>query len=47
MPAADAGFVHLHVHTAYSLREGALALGKLIDLAARDEQPALAVTDTK
>ena len=46
MPAAEAGFVHLHVHTAYSLREGALALGKLIDLAARDEQPALAVTDT-
>ncbi len=46
MPAAEAGFVHLHVHTAYSLREGALALGRLIDLAARDEQPALAVTDT-
>jgi len=46
MPAAEAGFVHLHVHTAYSLREGALTLGKLIDLAARDEQPALAVTDT-
>ncbi len=44
--SADAGFVHLHVHTAYSLREGALALGKLIDLAVRDEQPALAVTDT-
>ncbi|MBI1981711.1 MAG: DNA polymerase III subunit alpha [Methylocystis sp.] len=46
MPAAKAGFVHLHLHTAYSLREGALALGKLIDLAVRDEQPALAVTDT-
>jgi DNA polymerase-3 subunit alpha len=46
MPAADAGFVHLHVHTAYSLREGALTLGKLIDLAVRDEQPALALADT-
>jgi DNA polymerase-3 subunit alpha len=46
MPDADAGFVHLHVHTAYSLREGALTLGKLIDLAVRDEQPALALADT-
>ena len=46
MPIADAGFIHLHVHTAFSLREGALALGKLIDLAVRDGQPALAVTDT-
>src|SRR5512136_1519884 len=46
MSAATPGFVHLHVHTAFSLREGALGLGKLIDLAVRDEQPALAVTDT-
>ncbi|AZG76493.1 DNA polymerase III subunit alpha [Methylocystis rosea] len=46
MPAAEAGFVHLHLHTAYSLREGALSLDKLIDLAVRDLQPALAVTDT-
>jgi DNA polymerase-3 subunit alpha len=46
MSSADAAFVHLHVHTAYSLREGALGLGKLMDLAVRDEQPALAVTDT-
>ncbi len=46
MTIAAPGFVHLHVHTAYSLREGALTLGKLIDLAVRDEQPALAVTDT-
>ena len=43
---ASPGFAHLHLHTAYSLREGALSLGKLIDLAVRDEQPALAVTDT-
>ena len=46
MSAKEAGFVHLHVHTAFSLREGALGLGKLIDFAVRDEQPALAVTDT-
>ena len=40
------GFVHLHVHTSFSLREGALPLGKLLKLAAADGQPALAVTDT-
>ena len=42
----DPGFVHLHVHTAFSLREGALSLKKLIALARQDAQPALAVTDT-
>jgi DNA polymerase-3 subunit alpha len=46
MSAATPGFVHLHLHTAFSLREGALTIGKLIDFAVRDEQPALAVTDT-
>ncbi len=46
MTVAEAGFVHLHVHTAFSLREGALTIGKLVDLAVRDAQPALAVTDT-
>ncbi len=40
------GFVHLRVHSAYSLLEGALPIGKLIDLALKDEQPALAVTDS-
>src|SRR5690606_9462594 len=40
------GFVHLRVHSAYSLLEGALPLGRLIDLAKADRQPALAVTDT-
>jgi len=40
------GFVHLHVHTSYSLLEGALPLGKLLDLAVRDEQPALGIADT-
>ncbi len=39
------GFVHLHVHTAFSLREGAIGVGKLLKLALADGQPAVAVTD--
>ncbi len=46
MTLAEPGFVHLHVHTAFSLREGALTLGRVIELAEKDGQPALAVTDT-
>jgi DNA polymerase-3 subunit alpha len=38
-------FVHLHVHSAYSLLEGALPVKTLAKLAAKDRQPALAVTD--
>jgi DNA polymerase-3 subunit alpha len=45
MGARDVGFVHLHVHTAFSLREGALTLSRLISLAEKDALPALAVTD--
>jgi DNA polymerase-3 subunit alpha len=44
--AADPGFVHLHVHSAYSLLEGALTIGKLAEYAKADRQPALALTDT-
>jgi DNA polymerase-3 subunit alpha len=44
--ATDPGFVHLHVHSAYSLLEGALPVGKLAELARADKQPALALTDT-
>ncbi|RTL54527.1 MAG: DNA polymerase III subunit alpha [Bradyrhizobiaceae bacterium] len=40
------GFVHLHVHSAYSLLQGAIKIGKLADLAKADHQPALALTDT-
>ena len=40
------GFVHLHVHSAYSLREGALTIETLAKLAKADEMPALAITDT-
>jgi DNA polymerase III subunit alpha len=42
----DPGFVHLHVHSSYSLLEGALTVGKLAELAKADRQPALALTDT-
>ena len=40
------GFVHLHVHSAYSLREGALTVETLAKLAKADAMPALAITDT-
>ena len=43
---ADPGFVHLHVHSAYSLLEGALTISKLAEFAKADHQPALALTDT-
>src|ERR687884_585894 len=43
---AHPGFVHLHVHSSYSLLEGALPIARLADLAKADRQPALALTDT-
>ncbi len=39
-------FVHLRVHSAYSLLEGALTIQKLAALARADAAPALALTDT-
>ncbi len=42
----NAGFVHLHVHSAYSLLQGAIKVAKLGELAKADHQPALALTDT-
>jgi DNA polymerase-3 subunit alpha len=42
---AKVGFVHLHVHTAFSLREGAIGVSKLLKLAVADRMPAVAVTD--
>jgi DNA polymerase III subunit alpha len=39
-------FVHLHVHSSYSLLEGALTIARLAELAKQDRQPALALTDT-
>ncbi len=42
----DVGFVHLHVHTSFSLREGALTIAKIAKFAGADRQPAIAITDT-
>jgi DNA polymerase III subunit alpha len=45
-PSRPPRFVHLKVHSAYSLLEGALPIGKLAKLAEGDQQAALAITDT-
>ena len=42
----EVGFVHLHVHSSYSLLEGGVKAGDLVKAAAADRQPALALTDT-
>ena len=39
-------FVHLHLHSAYSLAEGAIKIGDLIALCVGQSMPAVAVTDT-
>jgi DNA polymerase-3 subunit alpha len=43
--ALDPGFIHLHVHSAYSLLQGSITITKLVELAKADHQPALALTD--
>ena len=43
MPAP---FVHLRVHSAYSLAESTLRLESIVALACGDTQPAVAITDT-
>ena len=43
---SQVGFVHLHVHSSYSLLEGAMKVATLAKLAKADGQPALALTDT-
>src|SRR3989449_10602830 len=42
----EPGFVHLHVHSSFSLLESALTIARLAELAKADRQPALALTDT-
>ena len=44
--AASQGFVHLHVHSSYSLSEGAIKADKLATLAREAGMPAVALTDT-
>ncbi len=39
-------FVHLRVHSAYSLLEGALPIARIVQHATKDSAPAIAVTDT-
>src|SRR5271169_2354372 len=43
---AHADFVHLRVHSAYSLSEGAIKIKQLVDLCRRNAMPAVAVTDS-
>ncbi len=42
---SDSSFVHLHVHTEFSMLDGAARIGELMAEAARLEMPALAITD--
>ncbi|HND61390.1 MAG TPA: DNA polymerase III subunit alpha, partial [Opitutaceae bacterium] len=45
MPSADKNFVHLHVHSDYSLLDGACRIDRLMDRAAELGMSALALTD--
>ena len=43
-PSGDS-FAHLHVHTEYSMLDGAAKISKLVSEVARLEMPAVAITD--
>jgi DNA polymerase III subunit alpha len=45
VPSADLNFVHLHVHSDYSLLDGACRIDRLMDRAVALGMPALALTD--
>ncbi|MFW5930390.1 MAG: DNA polymerase III subunit alpha [Desulfosalsimonas sp.] len=45
MTVNPSGFVHLHVHTEYSLLDGAIRIGDLLTRAKQYEMPAAAITD--
>ncbi len=45
MPIADPKFVHLHLHSDYSLLDGACRIDRLMDRAVELGMPALALTD--
>ena len=44
MPRNDS-FVHLHVHSEYSMLDGAARVGPLVQAAAEQKMPAVAITD--
>ena len=41
-----ADFVHLRVHSAFSLSEGAIKIENLVDLCGSHRMPAVAITDS-
>ncbi|MGA0064843.1 MAG: DNA polymerase III subunit alpha [Ilumatobacteraceae bacterium] len=41
----SSSFAHLHVHTEYSMLDGAARIGELVDKAVNDGQPAVGITD--
>ena len=43
--SADSGFVHLHVHTEYSMLDGAARVDELVTEVANQGMPAIAITD--
>ncbi len=45
MTKPHSDFVHLHVHTQFSLLDGACRLGELLDLTAKHQMSACAITD--
>ena len=45
MPEKSDNFVHLHVHTEYSMLDGAAKISELVEEVARQEMPAVAMTD--
>lgn len=46
MTSSSASFVHLRLHTGYSLLEGALKIPQVIDLCHKNKMSAVAITDT-
>ena len=45
MSAPSENFVHLHVHTEYSMLDGAARVDELVKEVAAQEMPAIAITD--
>ncbi len=45
VPPPPAGYVHLRVHTEYSVSDGTLRIDDAVEAAVADGQPALAITD--